>query len=302
MAIQHLHHTGSVAVILGSAFSINPPRDLQLTPHRIMTPWGEVDVHQVSHPELNRPAYLLFRHGFPHQTYPQQLNFRAHAVALKILNCKALLVTSSVGVLDRSVPLDRPLLVHDLLMPDHRLPDGTLCSTLIEPPHALIPLTPDVSSALQPGHLVLRGPICAQELDSQMNTLVESVGGQLGPSVTFAYVAGPRTKTPAENHYWHTLGAQVNSMSVGPEVVLANELMIPTSALVVGHKYSNTHSSLAKASSRKGLEVTPGYNADHQEMSETLNRSHDMLDHIVTAFLCYAKPVKFPHYIYRYQS
>ena len=318
MTIHSVTSEGSVAVILGSAFSKVPPRDLELTALHVHTPWGPVEVHQASHPEINRPAYLLFRHGLPHQSYPQQVNFRAHAAALKILSCEALLVTSSVGVLDRELPLDQPLLVNDLLMPDHRLPNGELCTTLTDlPPHMQFDLTSnsEFAAALRPGHLVLRGPICAQALDTQIIDCVEHTGHQLGPSVTFAYVAGPRTKTPAENHYWSQLGAQVNSMSVGPEIVLANELEIPTSALVIGHKYSSTQRRSEHPSrERDDQDVikhdaqgemrspTPSYNADHQEMSETLNRSHQALEHIVTDFLCRAHPVNFPHYIYRYQT
>ena len=34
------------------------------------------------------------------------------------------------------------------------------------------------------------------------------------------------------------MGADVNSMTLAPEVILASELLIPCSGLVVGHKYS----------------------------------------------------------------
>ena len=43
--------------------------------------------------------------------------------------------------------------------------------------------------------------------------------------VVFAFSPGPRTKTRAENALWAQLGAQVNSMSLGPEVVLAEYLV-----------------------------------------------------------------------------
>ena len=56
--------------------------------------------------------------------------------------------------------------------------------------------------------------------------------------LVFAYCRGPRSKTPAENRAWRTLGASVNSMTLGPEAVLAAELGIPAAAVVVGHKRS----------------------------------------------------------------
>jgi len=283
----------SVAVILGSAFSKSPPAHLDLNPLIVATPWGEVEVHEVSGHRTDRSAYLLFRHGLPHHSYPQNVNFRAQAVALKLLGCQALLVTSSVGVLDPAIPLDQHLLVSELLMPDNRLPDGSLCTTLTTLP---IPLSLDSQSPdfLRPGHLVLRGPLCATDLDAQVVDHIKSSGSTPGPSVTFAYVAGPRTKTAAENRYWSSLGAQVNSMSVGPELILANELGIPTSALVIGHKYSSGRTHTPK--------LSQPHNANYQQMSDTLNRSHQALTQIVSTFLSDAKPVAFPHYIYRYHT
>ena len=301
MIDPQIRDDGAVAVILGSAFSEHPPRGVELTPLLIDTPWGEVEVHRVDLPQLRRPAYLLFRHGLPHQRYPQQINFRAQAVALKKLNCRALLVTSSVGVLDHTLPLDQPLLVSDLLMPDHRLPDGSLCTALTDLPRPLNAHS-KLTAPLRPGHLVLQGPLCAPQLDDQVSSIVNECGAQLGPAVTFSYVAGPRTKTAAENRYWLMLGAQVNSMSVGPELILANELEIPTSALVIGHKYSHVE---PRTDVKTTLETSSGphtHNAGHREMSDTLKRSHHALEKIVVTFLSRAQPVEFPHYIFRYST
>ena len=202
----------SVAVIVGSAFSQSPPRGLELEPIEVETPWGVVTLHRVINARDDRPAYLLFRHGLPHDTYPQELNFRAYAVALRRVRCQALLVTSSVGVLDEDVPLDTLMFVDDLLMPDSRLPCGALCTLLMTPPRSSA--DPAVSEALKPGHLVLRGPLNSSALERQVERLILNTGQRLAPAVTFAYVAGPRTKTRAENRYWAQLGAQVNSMSV----------------------------------------------------------------------------------------
>ena len=167
-----------------------------------------------------RPAFVLFRHGLPHRHLPNQIPYRANALALRAVGCRALVVTSSVGVLDRGVPLSTPLLAGDLLTLDNRLPCGA-AMTLFDTP--------------QPGqgHLVLQGGLFSAALNRQLRAL-----GASGPEVVFGYVGGPRTKTRAENRMWAALGAQVNSMTVGPEVVLASELGIPCAALLVGHKHS----------------------------------------------------------------
>jgi purine nucleoside phosphorylase len=101
----------------------------------------------------------------------------------------------------------------------------------------------------------------------------------------FAYVGGPRGKTAAENRMWHALGAQVNSMSLGPEVVLANELEIPTAALVVGHKYS----------------VPDRDNPDEGGVTASLDASRAAMERVVDAFLSGAAPVAFGNHLYRFE-
>lgn len=210
----------SVAVILGSAFGTPILGECLLEPVSVRTPFGEAVLHRYTD-----DAWVLFRHGLPHRYLPNQIPYRAHAAALIEVDCEALLVTSSAGVLDRSLPLDRPIPVGDLLMPDNRLPDGTACTVFVEP-------QPDQH------HLVLDEGLISDDLTSQVEALCADRGWNPGLRATFAYVQGPRTKTAAENVFWSKLGAQLNSMTVGPELVLANELGICCAAVCVGHKYS----------------------------------------------------------------
>ena len=176
---------------------------------------------------------VLFRHGHPHHLLPHQIPWRAHAAALQALDVRALLLTSSVGVLDRSVPLYVPHLAADLLMPDNRLPDGSMCTMWPEP------------TAGQ-GHLVVDQGLFNAPLGDWLTAAL----GLPRRRLRFAYVPGPRTKTAAENALLQSLGIEVNSMSIGPEVVLANELEIPTIALLTGHKASASGGPGAAAISR----------------------------------------------------
>ncbi len=261
----------SVAVILGSAFSDSLPGALDLVLEEIETAWGTQTLHRLQ--EVERPAYVLFRHDLPHRLLPNQINYRAQAAALRRVDCGALLVTSSVGVLDAEVPLYRPLLVDDLLMLDNRLPDGTACTMFTEPSE-------------EHGHLVFdEGPF-ASAVTEQVRNLAGQVRASVADEVTFAYVQGPRSKTAAENRAWPRLGAQVNSMTLAPEVILANELEIPCAGLVVGHKYS-----------------MPDRDPPAQEaLSSTLDRVREEQERIVTAFLREAQPVDFPNTIYRFEA
>jgi 5'-methylthioadenosine phosphorylase len=259
----------AVAAILGSAFSDSLPGELDLEPETIDTEWGTQTLHRV--PDVDRPAYVLFRHEVPHRLLPNQINYRAQAAALQAVDCGALLVTSSVGVLDGDVPLYRSLLVDDLLMLENRLPDGTACSMFTAP-------------SADHGHLVLDDGLFATALTEQVRDLAGKVRASVAADVTFAYVQGPRSKTAAENRALPQLGAQVNSMTLGPEVVLANELEIPCAGLVVGHKYS-----------------LPDRDPPEREaLSTTLDRAREEQERIVTAFLREGEPVDFPNTIYRF--
>ena len=261
----------SVAAILGSAFSDSLPEALDLASEEIETEWGTQTLHRVA--DVERPAYVLFRHDLPHRLLPNQINYRAQAAALRAVDCGALLVTSSVGVLDADVPLYRPLLVDDLLMLDNRLPDGTACTMFTEPSD-------------DHGHLVFDDGPFASALTEQVRRLASTVDASVADTVTFAYVQGPRSKTAAENRAWPRLGAQVNSMTLAPEVILANELEIPCAGLVVGHKYS-----------------IPDRDPPEQEaLSNTLDRSREEQERLVTAFLRDVEPVDFPNTIYRFDS
>ncbi|MEF8795327.1 MAG: 5'-methylthioadenosine phosphorylase [Salinivenus sp.] len=260
---------GAVAAILGSAFSDALPGTLDLEPETIDTAWGSQTLHRVV--DADQSAYVLFRHDLPHRLLPNQIDYRAQAAALREVGCEALLVTSSVGVLDADVPLYRPLLVEDLIMLGNRLPDGTACTMFTEPTDTH-------------GHLVIDDSLFATALTEQVRDLAAGVRASVADDVTFAYVQGPRSKTAAENRAWPRLGAQVNSMTLGPEVVLANELEIPCAGLVVGHKYSIPDRD------------PPGQEA----LSTTLDRARDEQERIVTAFLTEGAPVDFPNTIYRF--
>lgn len=258
----------TVGVIVGSSFSEGFSEELGLVAERVETAEGATTLHRTTR---GRAAWCLFRHGLPHQLLPQHIPWRANALALKQVGVRTLLVTSSVGVLDAQLPLYRPLLVSDLLMLENRLPDGTLCTIYKEP-------------AKGQGHLVLEEGLFSRELDAQVRRLADGAGVPLGPSVTFGYAAGPRTKTPAENAAWARLGAQVNSMTLGPEVVLANELELPCSGLVVGHKYSLPRNEPSPETS----------------IAESLVLARTQLERLVGAFLDRGEPVAFKNSMFRF--
>ncbi len=262
----------AVAVLLGSAFGAETLGGLTLERRDVPTPWGAQTLYRTARED--RPAYVLFRHGSPHRLLPNQINYRAQAAALRAVGCGALLVTSSVGVLDPALPLFRLLLVDDLLMPENRLPDGSACTMFTEPSPAH-------------GHLVLSEGLFSAALSDQVRRLAEEAGGVHEAPVVFAYAGGPRTKTRAENRLFARLGGQVNSMTLGPEVVLANELGIPCAGLVVGHKYS--------------VPDVPNLE-DTGSVAASLAGARRAMERAVVAFLTHGEPVPFQNHLYRFDD
>ena len=261
----------SIGIIVGSAFQLDMLRGLRVEPEPVSTPFGEWILYNV---ELrDRNAYISFRHGFPHYFLPNHIPYRAQAWAFQSVNCQALLVTSSVGVLDATLPLFEPLLIGDLLTLDNRLPDGSACTMFTEPSddHA---------------HLVIKEGLISEALKQQLVRIISRDQSKPSQDVVFGYVGGPRTKTKAENRLWKHLGAQVNSMTLAPEIILANELEIPCCAAVVGHKYSVPDIEEPK---------------DEHSVSESFEKSRDALGRIVRGFISEIRTVPFNNHLYRYQ-
>lgn len=262
----------SIAVILGSAFEGSFAERLQLTEQKIKTKFGSITLHR-SELRKDRPAFVIFRHGIPHKLLPNQINYRAQAAALKQVKCGALLINSSVGVMDAKLPIYKPMLVSDLMMPENRLPDGSTCTMFPEP-------------SKDHGHLLIKGGLFSIKLNSWLMEHHEKEIHNAKKGVVFIYAGGPRGKTPAENRMWAQLGGQINSMTLAPEVVLANELEIPSMALVVGHKYS----------------VPDIENPAQEEIRATLKNARTATEKILYSFLMEAEPVPFGNEIYRFKN
>lgn len=266
----------SVAVILGSAFDVGADEaGWRLVPEVFRTPFGEAVLHRVEAParEDGVGTWALLRHGRPHGLLPNQINYRANAWALGEVGCGALLVTSSVGVLTAELPLNVPMWVEDIITLDNRLPGGEACTMFVAPSEAH-------------GHLVLQGPLSAPSVRQELERVAPIELEPLGRGVVFGYVGGPRTKTPAENRMWATLGAEVNSMTVAPELILAAELGIAAGALVVGHKRS--------------LDQPADEALDARGVTASLQDARGAMTRWIEAWLCRARPVSCPHHLYRF--
>ena len=271
----------AVGVILGSAMGDEVISALALRPIAVETPYGRQQLFEGVRDDGVR-MLALHRHGFPHRDLPHTIPFRAQIWALRMRGCGALVLNSSVGVLDPAIPLFTPLVAHDLLMPDNRLPDGSVC-TLFTP--EAMDASPEVRA--QAGHLVVTEGVFSPAVRAQLMAHIQAGGAPpfVPPHpLTFLYAPGPRTKTPAENRYWRAAGGHVNSMSVGPEAVLACEAGIPCAALVVGHKPSTERDEPVS----------------HEALTASLTRAGKAASGILLAFLQEGYPVPSGNFLYQF--
>lgn len=258
----------SVAVMLGHAFDAGTLGGGRLEPVEIETRWGPQEVYRFE--RADRPAYVVFRHGLHDHLLPHQVTGRAQVEALKKLDCGALLVSSAVDVLDLQIPLHRPMLLSDLIMPGNRLPDGSACTFFTDPSGGH-------------GHLVIEEGLMSARLAGRLRALAGEVNVELGPEPVFTHVPGPRTCTAAEARMWARFGAQVMAMTVAPEVILANEREIPTVALVIGQEY-------ALPELRTSTDPSKG---------DARARGRESVERLVVGFLRKAEPVEFANRLHR---
>lgn len=268
-----------LGLILGSAYSGPDPGirlGLRLRPETVATPFGAWTLHHVEADAETGEAVggvVSLRHGTPHRFLPNQIPYRAQAWALREAGVESLLVTSSVGVMNPDLPLFQPILLDDLLFPENRLPDGSTCTLFPEP-------TPGQ------GHLVLGEGLLSARLADEVARVAAEAGADVARGGVFAYAGGPRGKTAAENRMWAALGADVNSMTLAPEVVLQAEAGASVCGLVVGHKYS-----------------VPGRaNPDGSGVAASLDASREATRSIARAYLRTARSVRSGNHLYRFDS
>ena len=264
--------TKSIAVILGSAYQNRDLSNIRYNEISVKTHFGKQTIYRVFDTKV--PAYLLYRHNRNEHLLPHQIPYRRIVAALKEIHCGALVSTSSVAALVNDIPLFKSLLITDIMMPENRLPDGSVCT-----------MFPKQTEGQ--GHLILSEGLVSLSINAQLQAISNNILDKKQRNIVFAHAGGPRSKTPAENRMWALLGAHVNSMTLAPEIVLANEMEIPCAGLVVAHKYSIPGISNPK---------------DSEDIDLQLQQARDAFETVITRFLKEGQPVPFANHIYRYDD
>ncbi len=156
----------------------------------------------------------ISRHGRGHYHLPHTIPHQANLTVLEQLGARAVLATTSVGAVDPSVPLGRPILFDDLLFPENRLPNGEPCTVFTEP------------GAPERGHLIGSEPF-SPHLRRKMELAARELGVEATVGGIYAHTNGPRFETRAEIQALSSAGVSAVSQTCGPEAVLAGELELP---------------------------------------------------------------------------
>jgi 5'-methylthioadenosine phosphorylase len=216
-----------IAIIVGSSDDLfNLSTNIK---SEVKTPYGDMWYITIEH---HKNVIFLLRHGTMDMNYiyPQEINYKANMFGLKQLGCSHIYTFSSVGILNPCIKPFNPIVITDLFYPNNQLHDGSVCSFN--------------------KHHLISNPIINQTLMTHVKDTLNTINNKyIIYEGVYAHVQGPRTKTYTENKYYISLGIDVNSMTLGPELVLAKELGIPCVALGVGHVDTNGFSNMTVSES-----------------------------------------------------
>jgi 5'-methylthioadenosine phosphorylase len=223
------------AFITGSGFYDLPG----FAAETVSTPHGESEVLRGK--MKDQEVIILPRHGQGHRSLPHHINHKAHIAALKQLGCDRIVSFSVCGMLKADLPLAQPYLANDLMYPENRLADGSICSFFDKPGEE------------GRGHLIA---------ENYFNSGIKECIRQFYPEiqdVSYHFSYGPRFNSKAEIASFSQY-SDVISQTAGPEVILTNELEIPYALVLFPIDYANgvkqENTSMAELGANMGKSKT----------------------------------------------
>lgn len=202
------------AFITGSGFYDLPGFELET----VTTDYGVAEVLRGKLKE--REVIILPRHGQDHRSLPHHINHKAHISALKQLGCDRIVSFSVCGMMKAEHQLAQIYLANDLMYPENRLADGSICSFF------------DTPGAEGRGHLIA-GNFFNQGLSQAIKTVHPDL-----QELSYHFSFGPRFNSKAEISSFSQY-ADAISQTAGPEVILSNELEIPYALVLFPIDYAN---------------------------------------------------------------
>lgn len=161
--------------------------------------------------------YLLPRHGPGHKIPPHKINYRANIAALRELGVSTVIATSAVGSMNSRFRVGELGLV-DQFLDFTKGRQGTFFED-------------DVA------HTDMTRPY-SERLNRTIMRAAKTVGVKLEAGLVYVCVEGPRFETAAEIKMFRLLGGDVTGMTGVPEVVLADEMGMDYSSIVVATNWA----------------------------------------------------------------
>ena len=161
----------------------------------------------------------LARHGHRHQHSPTQVNYRANIHALKQEGVTHIIATTACGSLREKIERG------DLVIIDQFI-DFTR--------HRKVTFHESFDNGAV--HTAMAEPFDVH-LREALNETAQELGLRAHLGGTVITIEGPRFSTKAESKMFRLWGADVINMSVAPEAILANEVVIPYAAVAMSTDY-----------------------------------------------------------------
>ena len=255
-----------IAFITGSGLYDFP--DLEKT--EVSTRFGKAEIlkGQVD----GNPVLVLPRHGPGHHYLPHQIPHRANMAGLKEAGATAIVSCSVCGIINPDWRPGTPVVASDLLFPENRLGDGSVCTFFKEPGES------------GRGHL-----LASSYFHDGLSEEVRKRFGELSDRVEtgcYTHALGPRFNSVAEIRSMRAAGADFLSQTCGPEAVLANELELPYALAGFGIDYAN------------GVMPEP---TPLGELQAHLGRSQKVFSELIRAMASGDHGHTFSNFIYRFE-
>ena len=203
-------------------------------PIRVTTKYGRSQVYGAG------GDYVLARHGPGHAVPPHMVNYRANLAALKKLGVRSVIATSAVGS----------------MLPAFGVGELGLLDQFID----FTKGRDDTYFDGEVAHTDMTNPYSAK-VNGALAKAAGEVGVKLRPGLVYVCAEGPRFETAAEIRMFRAMGGDVVGMTGVPEVVLARELGMEYSTVVVATNWAAgmqervSHEEVVKAMKKAGPKV-----------------------------------------------
>ena len=206
-----------IAIIGGSGFE-NPRFMTDTNEIIVETPYGDVNAKTGYVESVH--VVLISRHGKHHTLPPHKVNNRANIMAIKQLQCSAILATTACGSLRSEIERGHFVVPDQFIdFTKHRI--STFYDTFEADNMKHTPMADPFNARLR--NILIRAGEASEIPIHKKGTIIT--------------IEGPRFSTRAESRMFRLWGADIINMSTAPEACLAVEAGIPYAAIAMSTDY-----------------------------------------------------------------